>query len=113
MTLHSVYEFWINKVHQGHSMDVLRQMPSESVDCVVTSPPYFGLRKYDIPDIIWDGQKECDHEWGKLDLSGSGFLSQETKSITLINMSCQINAITNIQMDNERPRGLIEVGSHS
>ena len=34
-------------------MDALREMPDESVHCVVTSPPYFGLRAYlpaDHPD---------------------------------------------------------------
>ena len=30
----------------GDTLDVLRGMPDESVDCVVTSPPYFGLRSY-------------------------------------------------------------------
>lgn len=35
----------------GDSLDVLRSMPSDSVHCCVTSPPYFGLRDYKI-----DGQ---------------------------------------------------------
>ena len=30
----------------GDCMDVLRDMPAESVHCVVTSPPYWGLRSY-------------------------------------------------------------------
>lgn len=30
----------------GDSLDVLRAMPAGSVDCCVTSPPYFGLRDY-------------------------------------------------------------------
>lgn len=35
----------------GDAADVLRNMPSGSVDCVVTSPPYFSLRDYGV-----DGQ---------------------------------------------------------
>ncbi|WP_286949215.1 MULTISPECIES: DNA-methyltransferase [Brevundimonas] len=35
----------------GDVRDRLRTMPAESVDCVVTSPPYWGLRDYDV-----DGQ---------------------------------------------------------
>ena len=35
----------------GDSLTVLRRLESESVQCVVTSPPYWGLRDYDI-----DGQ---------------------------------------------------------
>lgn len=30
----------------GSALDVTRAMPDGSVDCVVTSPPYFGLRDY-------------------------------------------------------------------
>lgn len=38
-------------IHEGEARDVLKRFPSESVDCVVTSPPYFWLRNYGI-----DGQ---------------------------------------------------------
>jgi DNA modification methylase len=31
---------------QGNCLDVLKTMPSESVQCCVTSPPYWGLRDY-------------------------------------------------------------------
>lgn len=34
------------QVFHGDVMEVLRQMPDESVSCVVTSPPYWGLRDY-------------------------------------------------------------------
>ncbi|MFG2468698.1 DNA-methyltransferase [Streptomyces canus] len=30
----------------GDSLDVLRTLPDASIDCVVTSPPYYGLRDY-------------------------------------------------------------------
>ena len=36
-------------LHLGDSLDVLRTLPDQSVDCCVTSPPYFGLRSY-LPD---------------------------------------------------------------
>jgi site-specific DNA-methyltransferase (cytosine-N4-specific) len=35
----------------GDALTVLREMPDESVDCIVTSPPYFGLRSY-LPDGV-------------------------------------------------------------
>lgn len=49
-----------------------RQLPiaEESVQCVVTSPPYWGLRQYDIPPSIWGGDFDCDHEWGAEQLRG-------------------------------------------
>lgn len=38
-------------LHHGDCLDVLASLPDESVDCIVTSPPYFGLRDYGV-----DGQ---------------------------------------------------------
>lgn len=37
------------RLYVGDVLEVLRQMPSESVHCVVTSPPYWGLRDYGTP----------------------------------------------------------------
>lgn len=31
-------------LHHGHALDVLKSLPDGSVNCCVTSPPYFGLR---------------------------------------------------------------------
>ena len=40
-----------NEVYCGDALEILRTLPSESVNCCVTSPPYYGLRDYGI-----DGQ---------------------------------------------------------
>ncbi len=37
-----------------------------SVDCVVTSPPYWGLRDYGTEPLTWGGDAGCEHEWGAL-----------------------------------------------
>lgn len=34
------------KLYLGHVIDRLKEMPAKSVQCVVTSPPYWGLRDY-------------------------------------------------------------------
>lgn len=39
-------------IFEGDALTVLRRLPSESVQCVVTSPPYWGLRDYDLPNQI-------------------------------------------------------------
>ena len=44
----------------GDALDWLREMPNESVQCVVTSPPYWGLRDYGTG--TWEGgEPECGH----------------------------------------------------
>ncbi len=42
----------------------MSEMSDESVQCVPTSPPYWGLRKYSgEQELIW-GDKDCEHQWG-------------------------------------------------
>lgn len=48
------------RLYQGNSLDVLRRMPSQSVHCVITSPPYWGLRDYQTGQWV-DGDADCDH----------------------------------------------------
>ncbi len=58
---------FINKIHQGNSLDILRQMPDNSVESIITSPPYWQLRSYEgIPDYIWDGKKDCEHDFEQI-----------------------------------------------
>ena len=48
-------------IHVGNALDVLAGLPSESVHCCVTSPPYWGLRSYHLQR--WDGgDPDCEHQ---------------------------------------------------
>jgi len=39
------------------------ELEDNSIQCVVTSPPYWGLRKYSgEQELIW-GNKDCEHQW--------------------------------------------------
>ena len=40
------------RILQGDCLDVLPKLPDESVHCVVTSPPYWGLRNYGVDKAI-------------------------------------------------------------
>ncbi len=51
-------------LYQGHALDVLRELPDESVDMAMTSPPYWELRIYKTEPMIWGGDPECEHAWG-------------------------------------------------
>jgi DNA modification methylase len=42
----------LNTIHTGDALEVLRTMPDNSIDCCVTSPPYFGLRDYGVSGQI-------------------------------------------------------------
>src|SRR5699024_9947172 len=45
MTLYYADEYVT--LHHGDALEVLRQLPGESLNCCITSPPYFGLRDYE------------------------------------------------------------------
>ena len=48
-------------VYQGQANEVLHRLPSESVNCVVTSPPYYWLRDYGVDGQI--GKEETVDEY--------------------------------------------------
>ncbi|MHA1331548.1 MAG: DNA methyltransferase [Candidatus Hodarchaeales archaeon] len=51
-------------LYQGDVLEVLQSMEDESCNMVVTSPPYWNLRDYDLPPTIWGGDAKCQHVWG-------------------------------------------------
>lgn len=55
-----------NTIICGHVLEVLKQISDESVDMILTSPPYWGLRDYGKDTItIFGGDSNCQHEWGE------------------------------------------------
>ncbi|HSR76641.1 MAG TPA: hypothetical protein VLN57_08640, partial [Xanthobacteraceae bacterium] len=50
------------RILTGHVIERLAELPDGSVQCVVTSPPYWGLRDYGIEPQAWGA--DCRHEWG-------------------------------------------------
>ena len=51
-------------IYTGDALEILLTLGLESVQCVITSPPYYGLRDYGLPPTIWDAFPGCEHEWG-------------------------------------------------
>jgi DNA modification methylase len=47
----------------GDALSLLRASADASVQCVVTSPPYWGLRDYGIEPSVWGGVSICVHDW--------------------------------------------------
>ena len=51
---HVILWLWMTwEVRQGHVLTLLKAMPESSVQCVVTSPPYWGLRSYKTEPQVW------------------------------------------------------------
>ena len=62
------------QIIQGDCLERLKDLPSESVHCCVTSPPYYNLRDYNTAS--WDGgDPACDHK-GRSQTSGASTLGE-------------------------------------
>ena len=55
-----------NEILVGSAHDELKKLPAGSVNCCVTSPPYWGLRDYGLPETIFGGLPGCEHVWNEI-----------------------------------------------
>lgn len=51
----------MSKILQGDCLEVLKTLPDKSVDCCITSPPYYGLRDYGTGEWV-GGDPNCPHK---------------------------------------------------
>lgn len=49
------------KIYHGDCLEILKQLPDESINCCITSPPYYGLRDYGTGTWI-GGDPNCPHK---------------------------------------------------
>ena len=50
-------------IEHGDALSILRKMPDNSIQSVITSPPYWGQRDYQSEPLLWGGDEKCDHEF--------------------------------------------------
>lgn len=50
-----------NRIYHGDCLSILKTLPDNSIDCCVTSPPYYGLRDYGVNGQI--GLEETPQEY--------------------------------------------------
>jgi len=68
----------LNRIYNENCLDTMARMPGGFLQCVVTSPPYYGLRSYKTEPQIWEttaaqdfcwfgspGEVSKKHIWGK------------------------------------------------
>lgn len=49
----------LNTIHEIDALKGLRKLPDQSVDCVMTSPPYWSTRDYKVVESIWLDGSSC------------------------------------------------------
>lgn len=59
-------EIETNIIYNESNLATLARLPDNSINCVVTSPPYYGMRNYGTEPQVWGGDPACDHQWSRL-----------------------------------------------
>jgi DNA modification methylase len=55
-----IYLIKLNHIYQGEALEVLKTFPDKSINMIMTSPPYWGLRDYGTAE--WKGgNPDCNH----------------------------------------------------
>jgi len=55
-------------IYNGNALEILQELPDESVQMCMSSPPYWGLRNYvGGSDIVWGDDEKCEHKWSRRD----------------------------------------------
>ena len=60
----------INKIYQESCLETLQKMENNSIDCIITSPPYWQLRDYGYPEqwgLEPTFQEYLEHLWSMMD----------------------------------------------
>jgi len=76
------FETELGKLYNGDVLEILWQLPDESVQCCITSPPYWGLRDYGTAK--WEGgDPNCDHRGERLISDKSTLAGYTSENIKL------------------------------
>lgn len=78
-------EYKLNNIYKGDALEVLKTFPSDSIDMVITSPPYWGLRDYGVKEQI--GQEKTLEEY----LNNLQDIFNEVKRVLKDKGSCWVN----------------------
>ena len=61
----------VQQIYNEDCLAGMRNLPDNSVDCIITSPPYWGLRHYETDPQVWGGSEHCEHVWEEAIAAGS------------------------------------------
>jgi hypothetical protein len=57
------YQHRVVTVSLGNARELMTELASESVGCVITRLPYWGLRDFGVEPSVWSGEPDCRHQW--------------------------------------------------
>jgi DNA modification methylase len=97
----------MNKIIQGDCLSELKKLPDESVDCVITSPPYWALRDYGVEGQL--GLEKTFQEY----ITKLCDIFDETKRILKNSGTCWVNIGDTYYSSGKTGSGEGEAGKNS
>jgi len=94
--------YWADNLRAIYNGDCrsMSELADGSVQCVITSPPYWGLRKYSgEQELIWGGDENCEHSWEALSTKEMDYVQgnpefarphREQKNFTATTNTCSL-----------------------
>ncbi len=55
----------------GDCRELIRELPNNHIDCIITSPPYYKMRVYRLQPLIYGENPLCHHEWKDYTIKGT------------------------------------------
>lgn len=89
---------YINKIHNSDCLELLKQLPDESIDCMITDPPYMGVVNED-----WDKQWKSINEytdWCNEWITESSRVLKKSGSFYIFGFSYQLSKLINTFENN-------------
>lgn len=72
----------MKKILIGNVVDELKKVKDNSINCIITSPPYYAMRNYGTDPQIWDtgvADNNCDHNWEEIKIRRMNLSGGKTK----------------------------------
>jgi DNA modification methylase len=95
----------LNTITQSDALDFARSLPDASVDCALTSPPYYLLRNYGV-DGQWGSEATLDQYLGRL-----WALFDEVRRVLKPSGTCFVNLSDTYQNDPGGGSGSMKTGN--
>jgi site-specific DNA-methyltransferase (adenine-specific) len=84
----------MNKIIQGNAFDVIKTISENTVDMIITSPPYFGLRDYGVNGQVGLERSPEEYVFGLCDLFDLAKKPLKNKGTLWVNIGDSYNSTT-------------------
>lgn len=103
---------FLNQIIVGDCLTVMKQYPDNSVDCCISSPPYWGLRDYGVAEQIGLENDYAEYLQQLVDVFGEVKRVLKPTGTLYVNLGDMFNTVSGRSVEIAKGKGVAET-SHS